>query len=87
MTTRVLFSTVIVLVVGGFFLGRTSAQRQTGPAGPNCIVPAMAGAFRGIDTEYQHMTFEDSAGTIRIYKTYAWQGVDACALVFRTDRK
>ena len=87
MKTRILISTVIVLVVSGYFLGRTSAQRQTGPGGPNCIVPAMAGAFRGIDTEYQHMTFEDSAGTIRVYKTYAWQDAAACSLVFRTDRR
>ena len=87
MRTSVLISTVIVLVVGGFSLVRTSAQRQGGPAGPNCIVPAMAGQFRGMDDDYQHMTFEDSAGTIRVYKTYPWQDAEACALLFRTDRK
>ena len=86
MKTRVLISTVIVLVAGGFFLGRTSAQRGPG-GGADCIVPAIAGAFRGVDDEYQHMTFEDSAGTIRIYKTYPWQNVAGCSLVFRTDRK
>ena len=31
MKTRVLISMVIVLIAGGFFLGRTSAQRQAGP--------------------------------------------------------
>ena len=87
MRTRVLILTVIALVVGGFSLVRTSAQRQAGPAGPDCIVPAMAGTFRGIDAEYHHMTFEDAAGTIRIYKTYPWQGVEGCSLVFRTDRR
>ena len=87
MRTSVLISTVIVLVVGGFSLVRTSAQRQGGPAGPNCIVPAMAGQFRGMDDDYQHMTFEDSAGTIRVYKTYMYQGVEGCSLVYRTDRR
>jgi len=87
MRTRVVIATAIVIVVGGFFLGRTSAQRQPGPGGPNCVIPAAVGALKGIDNEYHHMAFEDSAGTVRIYNTYPWQGVEACALVFRTDRR
>ena len=81
MRTRVLMLTVIVLVAGGFSLVHTSAQRQAGPGEANCIVPAMAGQFRGMDDDYQHMTFEDSAGTVRVYKTYPYQGVAACSLV------
>ena len=87
MKTRVLISMVIVLIAGGFFLGRTSAQRQAGPGAPNCIVPAMAGTFRGTDDDYQHMTFEDAAGTIRVYKTYPYQGVEGCSVVFTTGRR
>ena len=87
MRTRVLILTVIVLVAGGFSLVRTSAQRQAGPGGPNCVIPAMAGTFKGVDDDYQHMTFEDAAGTIRVYKTYPYQGVEGCSLVFRTDRR
>ena len=87
MKARVLSATVIVIVVGGFFLGRASAQRQPGQGGPNCVIPAAVGALKGIDNEYHRMAFEDSAGTVRIYNTYPWQGVEACALVFRTDRR
>jgi hypothetical protein len=42
MKTRVLISTAIVLIVGGFFLGETRAQRQAGAGGANCVVPAAA---------------------------------------------
>jgi hypothetical protein len=87
MTTRGLIATVLVLIVGGFFLVRTSAQRQSAPGGPNCVIPAAAGSFKDLDDDYHHMTFEDSAGTIRIYNTYPWQGVEACTLVFRIDRR
>jgi hypothetical protein len=86
MKMRVLIATVIVVMVG-FFLGRASAQRQPASGGPNCVIPAAAGPLKGIDSEYHHMTFEDSAGTVRVYNTYPWQGVEACALVFRTDRR
>jgi hypothetical protein len=87
MKTRGLMAIVLVLIVGGFFLVRTNAQRQPVPGGPNCVISAAAGSFRGVDESFHNMTFEDSAGTIRIYNTYAWQGVEACALVFRIDRR
>jgi len=87
MKTRVLIATVSVIVIGGFFLGRASAQRQPVPGGPNCVIPAAVGPLKGIDNEYHRLAFEDSAGTVRIYNTYPWQGVEGCALVFRVDRR
>ena len=84
---KILIATVTVIVVSGCFLARASAQRQPGQGGPNCVIPAAAGAFRAVDDDYHHMTFEDSAGTLRVYNTYPWQGVEGCSLVFRTDRR
>jgi len=61
MRTRIVILLVVV-VVGGFLLGRASAKaggRPQAQSEQGCTVPKAWGSYKGV------FTFEDAAGTIR----------------------
>ena len=70
MRTRIVILLVVV-VVGGFLLGRASAKAGGRPQAQSergCTVPKAWGSFKG------SLTFEDAAGTIRSLNADACQG-------------
>jgi hypothetical protein len=65
MRTRIVILLVLIVVVGGFLLGRATAKTGGLPQQdePGCTVPKAWGSCKG--TTQAILFFEDSAGTIR----------------------